>query len=306
MTLWSGEVTGAERQAFERWLAAHDEHRTAWEDIHRVDERLRAVPGVVAQVALRPGPARHATRRRALRGFAALAGAGLAVYAVRETRPWQMALADQRTARGERRELVLPDGTRVTLNTSSAITLDFSPAQRLVRLVRGELLVTTAHAAEDRDRPFVVETDEGRVLALGTRFTVRRLEDAQAGRAQVQVFEGAVAVTPRSGATPLRLEAGQQARFDAADVEAPSPVDAAALAWARGLLWAERMRLDDFLAELSRYRPGVLRCDPSVGGLLVSGVYPLADTDAVLQSIGQALPVQVRTLTRWWVRVEAR
>ena len=54
------------------------------------------------------------------------------------------------------------------------------------------------------------------------------------------------------------------------------------------------MRLDAFAAELGRYRPGLLRCDPAVAPLRVSGAFQLHDTDAVLAALPATLPVSVR------------
>ncbi|HNR11604.1 MAG TPA: hypothetical protein PKN72_10460 [Nitrosomonas europaea] len=89
-------------------------------------------------------------------------------------------------------------------------------------------------------------------------------------------------------------------------IEAAEALQISATAWTRGLLVAERMRLEDFLAELGRYRSGVLRCDPAVRDLIVSGVYSLDDTDQSLRLLAQALPVQVQTVTRWWTIVGPR
>jgi len=304
VTLWSGEASEAEQAAFQRWLAADAEHPRAWQQVQRIERQIHALPAPVAAQVLRapkPPPARRAVLRT-LGGLAV--ASGVAAYGVRQTPQWQSAMAAHRTARGERRELVLPDGTRVVLNTASAIDLHFDAAQRRVLLRAGEILVTTAHDdAAAASRPFVVQTAQGSVRALGTRFSVRQADDASA----VAVFEGAVELRPADDPNALRrLDAGQQARFDRVAVTTPEPTDAVAAAWTRGLLMAERMRLADFLAELGRYRSGVLRCDPAVAGQIVSGVYPLQDTDRVLAALAQALPIRVRYATRYWVSVGPR
>ena len=74
----------------------------------------------------------------------------------------------------------------------------------------------------------------------------------------------------------------------------------------QGVLVVERMRLDDFLVELGRYRPGVLRCDPAVGAILVSGAFPVARTDAVLDMLEETLPVRRRSLGPYWTTIAAR
>ena len=99
----------------------------------------------------------------------------------------------------------------------------------------------------------------GTVQALGTRFTVR--EDDEDAR--VAVFEGAVEIRPAGAPdAAIRLDAGQGSRFSRYRADLPTPVSEDAASWSRGVLVADAWRLDDFLAELGRYRPGLLRCDP--------------------------------------------
>lgn len=301
VTFWSGEVTQKERDGFAQWLGAAPEHAQAWAQVQRTDSRLQTLARPAAGQALRVRPS--TARRRALLGIAGLlAGGGLAAYAVRETAPWQRVLADHRSAHGERREIVLPDGTRIMLGSASAIDVHYSAGERQVRLLDGEIFITTATDASAR--PFIVHTAQGTVRALGTRFSVRQTGDW----IQVGVAQGAVEISPARGgmAARQRLDAGQQTRFGQASVDAITPLNANATAWAQGVLVAERMRLEDFLAELGRYRSGVLRCDPAVRDLIVSGVYPLDDTDHALRILAQALPLQISTATRWWVTVRAR
>ena len=64
-------------------------------------------------------------------------------------------------------------------------------------------------------------------------------------------------------------------------------------------------RLGDFIAELSRYRRGVLRCAPSVASLRLSGAFRIDGTDTILENLSQSLPVSVRFVTRYWASVEA-
>lgn len=307
VTLWSGDVTPAEQLAFERWHTAHPDHAHAWQQVQRMGQQLHHAPDPLASRVLRA--TQHAdisiTRRKLLRGLGLVAVTGVLAYSVRETSVWQTTTADYRTARGERREITLPDGSRLTLNTASAIDLRFTASERRVLLRSGEILISTAADAAPHDspayRPFIVETAEGHVRALGTRFSVRAL-DAQS---QVQVFDGAVAIAPVFASAPVRLEAGQQARFSRQRVETARPADPAAVAWSKGLLVAERLRLADFLTELARHRSGVLRCDPQVADLIVSGVYPLNDTDRILAALAQALPIRISRTTRYWVTVSA-
>ncbi|WP_255465736.1 FecR domain-containing protein [Pigmentiphaga sp. H8] len=309
VTFWSGEITPRERAAFDRWLAQDPGHARAWNQVQRTGQRVRSLTGPVEGEALRAADAarRTGTRRTLLRAMGLFTAAGVAVYTARNAPPVQSMLAEHRTRRGERQNLLLPDGTRLVLDTDTAIDLRFTAQARDVLLRAGEVFIATAPDPRGAQglppRPFSVHTRHGAVQAIGTRFAVR-LSD---GKSMVSVDEGAVRVQPRlASAGPVRLEAGQRTWFSEAAVEPPTASIPGDPAWTRGLLVAERMRLRDFLAELGRYRNGVLRCDPAVQDLVVSGVYPLDDTDLALSTLAHALPVRIDSVTRYWVTVRAR
>ncbi len=299
--LWSGEATEASRAQWQRWRAADPLHEQAWRRVEAMDARWRTqAPGLAAALV---GTAPAAGRRRALAGMAALAVTGLAAYAGHEqiaARGW---LAEVRTATGEQRRLQLPDGTQLLLNTATALDIDFSATLRRLRLHAGELLIATASDVQEPQRPFVVDTPAGRAQALGTRFTVRHDADGpQAHATRVAVFEGAVELRATGGAA-LRIAADQAAQLPAAGAAA-EPLPAPAMpAWADGVLVASDMRLDAFVDELRRYRPGLVQLASEVAGLRLSGVFPLADTDRILQALVQVLPVQVHVPVRYWVRI---
>lgn len=300
--LWSGEVTAEEQRGFEHWLARHPRHRSAWQRIERSSRRLQdltgslgpATPaGLAGEVLKSSAEAKRRARRRQLLGGLLLgAGAGACGWATQRSEVWTLARADLGTARGERLDTELPDGSRLRLNTASAVDLRFDASARRIALRLGEIEV---RAAGNDPRPFVVETHSGQVTTSAAHFVLRLFDDGPAPATQIQLFEGQAALRCQSGATEA-LQAVRQTRFDARQVLPPRAVDEHADAWTRGLLIAEARRLADFLAELGRYRPGVLRCDPSAAELRVSGVFPLRDTDAILATLATALPVRLRRL----------
>lgn len=298
-------VSDADRRRWQSWLDAGPRQRAAWHRVESISGEFRALSGLPARRALERGKATAGRRRSVLRALALLPVAGIAGWMASRHLPWQGWVAAHRTDTGERRELVLADGSRLWLNTATALDVDFSPSLRRIVLYKGEVLVTSGH--DDASpltpfRPLVVDVPQGRLTALGTRFAVRHEEG---GAVRLAVFEGAVASRPSEGGESLTLVAGQQARLFADRVEAPEPVAGYAEDWTRGMLVADGMRLGDFIAELARYRPGYLGCAPEVADLRIVGAYPLADTERILSALQATLPVRVRRPTPWWTVVEA-
>ncbi|NIE66417.1 FecR domain-containing protein [Burkholderia sp. Ax-1719] len=306
--------TPEEIDACTRWRAANPEHARAWRRAERLNAKFDVLPAKVGMSALaraERGKPRagidHARRRAALKTLSLLLVAGPTGWLAWRTTPWLVWCADARTGTGERRTLVLADGTRVELNTATALDVAFDARERRVRLDQGEILVDTAPDPQAPARPFIVQTDDGRIRALGTRFVVRDAHDLRGnGGTQVAVFHGAVEVTPADAPHLARIvAAGQETRFTADSIDPITSTDPHGSDWTRGVLFAQRVRLADFLAELSRYRPGLVRCDPAVADLPISGAFQLADTDNILAALPETLPVQVIWRTRYWVTVVA-
>ena len=59
------------------------------------------------------------------------------------------------------------------------------------------------------------------------------------------------------------------------------------------------------LGELSRYRRGVLRCDPAVAQLAVSGAFPLLDSNLALSMLQATYPLRIRRVTDFWITLAA-
>ncbi|MBW3509676.1 FecR domain-containing protein [Janthinobacterium sp. NKUCC06_STL] len=301
--LWAEDASAADADACAAWRAAHPEHERAWARLQRFARQFEALPREVARGTLAPAPRHTVGRRRALQLLGLITAGGGTALLAHETGLWQRAAGDYRTSVGETRAIALADGTQVVLDTASAIDVAYGAEERRIVLRAGAILVTSAHEATSPYRPLLVATPQGTATALGTRFSVR-LDD---GESRVAVFQGAVALEPsQDNAAPVHLQAGQQAGYTRLVVQDVTNVEDSAAAWADGSLVAERMRLDQLLAELGRYRHGVLRCDASIAGLRVTGVYSLRDTDRSLANLAASLPVQLRYRTRYWVSVGPR
>ncbi|QHF44450.1 histidine kinase [Pseudomonas sp. S35] len=295
MRLSESELSDSERAEWERWKVSSPERDRAWARAQLLQSKLGGLPPSLAMSALdRPS---HPERRAALGKLAlllALMPVGWGSWKLAQTQQWT---ADLRTRVGERRELTLADGSRITLNTDTAIDVLFDSQQRLVHLREGEILVQTA---QDASRPFLVSTRQGRMQALGTRFTVRELSS----RTHLAVLDGAVQVVLADNRqnAPLIVNAGQRTDFSAQHFGALNPADRNVGAWAQGMLMADNMRLADFVAELTRYRHGFVRYDPAIANLRISGAFPISDTQRTLNMLVQTYPVLASAhLNGYWV-----
>ncbi|MBJ9977003.1 FecR family protein [Pseudomonas sp. S75] len=300
LCLEGGDGTAHERDAFERWHAASDEHARAWFQLGMLDQR----------VATGAGPARHALlqSRAGLRQRVGKLGGGLlGMLLLGGLLAWTGApslapsywLADQRTGTGELRTLRLEDGTLLSLDTHTAVDIDYTGEHRVIVLHQGEISVETGH---HDPRPLWVRTDDGRLRPLGTRFLVKR----ESAGTRLEVLQAQVAAQPRGRSDEQVLHEGQQVLMNAQGLGLIGPVKAGADAWTRGMLVVDDVRLGDLVAELARYRSGYLGIAREVADLRVSGSFPLTDTDLALASLVPALPVKVERRTAWWVSVEPR
>ncbi|GAB7527653.1 FecR family protein [Pseudomonas sp. 3A(2025)] len=291
-----GAVDEVRIQAWQQWLRESPQNAAAWERVELLQSQWARIP---QQAALSSLSAAQAQRREVLKVLSILLAIGGAGWLAAGYVPYRALLAQQHTRGNERRTLQLEDGSQLVLNADTAVDIRFDAEQRLIQLHQGEILVQTAR--DPAQRPFIVSSEEGSTLALGTRFSVRQL----AGKTRVGVLEAAVQVRPLQSIHHVnRLVAGWQVTFDRNQVSQPERLPEGSTAWVQGLLSVNDWQLGDFLDELSRYRPGVLRCSESIRSLSISGAFRLDDTDTALENLSQSLPVKVRYLTRYWVSVE--
>lgn len=296
-------VGDADRHAWQTWHDAHEQHRWAWQQVAQVQQRLGQLPaGLAGRTLDLAGKQAAVGRRGVLKGLLLLAGTGgLGWAGYREVRegPWT---ADYHTPVGRRQALTLADGTQLELNTNTALDVRYDNNQRLLVLRQGEVMITSA--PDKAGRPLRVQTANGTVEALGTRFLVRR--DADARSTELAVYQGHVGVLPRDDIGGAMVRAGDQVRFAHPKLVLASPLDPNRDAWRKGLLIANDQMLGVFIAELRRYRTGWLKCANQVADLRISGTFRLDDTEQILRAIGKTLPVRIERRTRYWVSIEPR
>ncbi|MDO8926709.1 MAG: FecR family protein [Sideroxyarcus sp.] len=259
------DCSEADRREFEAWLAESEDRReeyrqyeALWHDL----DRLGSLP-------------KQPSRRKA----GALMGivAGLAV--VLTAANWYANLGETiSTAVGERRHVVLADGTAVDMNTGSKIRVRMDDKLRRIILVKGEVLVEVARDA----RPFEVHAADGVLRDIGTVFNVRDEGD----HANVAVLEGEVQVVLAADAS-LHLRGGQQMDYTAEGHGEVARADVAEVtAWLNGRLIFRDTPLQEVVNQINRYhsRP-VKLADDKLAALKVSGEFNSADRDGLLQAL---------------------
>jgi transmembrane sensor len=241
-------------------------------------------------------PATQLHRRGWLRYAVA---AGLVLVAV-SALTWYVARSGQyyHTPVGGLESVPMADGSKVTLNTDSAIRLAVTEKERGVLLERGEAFFDVA---KDPGRPFVVRAGSKRVIAVGTRFSVRRTSDD----VRVFVTEGTVRVegasTPDAALSEggaIFLAAGSVARAGDSGIlvqKRPLADVEDYLTWRAGYVTFRETPLAEAIAEFNRYndRKMIIR-DPEVAAIRVSGKFRSNRFEAFVRLLEQGFPIQAQ------------
>ncbi|MDR2315106.1 MAG: FecR domain-containing protein [Pseudomonas sp.] len=201
--------------------------------------------------------------------------------------------SDYATLAGERREVLLNDGSRLWLDSASEVDVDVQGATRTVRLRQGRLFADVVHDG----RPFVVHVDEAKVEVLGTRFSVSR---APAGD-EVVLLSGRVQVS--TPAQQQLLAPGQRLEVQGERVSAPETVDAERLlAWRTGQLRVREVPLQQVLQQLAGYQgKRLVLLNEQAGQRLVSGSFNLDNADSALDALVSSQQLQAHPLLGHWL-----
>jgi transmembrane sensor len=280
--------------AFEAWLAADSRHVGAYAKAESVLAQLDRA-GAAGADALRLQtclfPQKSLKRRAMLVGSVA---AGLAVAAGGAT--WLTILLrqeDYSTRIGETKEAVLSDGSLVTLNTNSRITVRYTKTRRLIHLIQGEVLFDVA---KNQKRPFIVTAGDTQVRAVGTSFTVCMLPQQPV---RVLVREGVVEIkrlqVPQE--SPVQLAANTVA---VAPPDAPISTEPVAsvrvsrdLAWREGRLAFDNEPLADAARQFARYSAIEILISPDLENQTVTGLFVSNDPVGFARAVAISLNLQL-------------
>lgn len=280
--------------AFEAWLKADPRHVGAYAKAEAVLAQLdRAGAAGADALRVQTGvPRQKGLKRRTM--LVGSAAAGLVVAAGGAT--WLTGLLQQEsysTRIGEIKEVVLADGSMVTLNTNSRIDVHYTKDRRKIHLIQGEALFDVA---KNKERPFIVTAGDTQVRAVGTSFTVRLLPQQPV---QVLVREGVVEIkrpqVPQ--ASPVRLAANTVA---IAPPDAPISTEPVArlqvsrdLAWREGRLAFDNEPLAGAAQQFARYSAIEIQISPDLENQTVTGLFVSNDPVGFARAVAISLNLQL-------------
>jgi transmembrane sensor len=308
----NGEWSVDDEAAFELWLQADERHALAYKEIGYlcglIDQHAASPELIGARKEVLASAHRRASRRwtgRAVvlrpptrRAVAAVLVAGV----VGSAGAWTLVERGvvYRTKRGERRAVILDDGSVLSLDAMSKVAVHFTKKERRLTLERGQARFDVAH---DASRPFSVTAGDRQVIATGTAFNI----DMLSPEVRVTLIEGRVIVR-RQGRSPLQpapshskavaLRAGQSlvAKEDGGATKVASADLAQATAWQQGQIVFNGEPLAQAVQRVNRYSSQKIAvADDTVGAITVSGTFNAGDTDAFIEAVNSFLPVHAVT-----------
>ncbi|WP_426993761.1 FecR family protein [Methylomonas sp. CM2] len=295
--LQDADASDDERRRFQAWYAADQRHAQAYERTRQLWSLLQLPAERVAerlQAESRPAPSPPPRAAIPFRRYLAGASAALLMMAWLLPARIQDWRSDYRTGPGQQTNVTLADGSRIMLNTDTALAIRFGARERRVVLLRGEAFF---EVAPDPAKPFIVDGGHAEARAVGTAYGVKK----SGADLAVTVAEGTVEVG--DGVAAQAVRAMQRTEFKQGRLQAPQHLtNDDSLAWRRRQVVFQQQPLSEVLAEVNRYRAGrIVAVSSELGGRIVSGVFNLGDPQAIVDALQATLNAQAAHLPGDWV-----
>ncbi|ANY87391.1 MULTISPECIES: FecR family protein [Pseudomonas] len=291
MRLHAEDCTPAEREAFNRWLAADPRHLEEYQAMLEIWDTAELLPRTATVVDFNPD-ARRTPRPRNWRPLACAATIALMALPLAGWVGWEQGWLPNHyqhvQSTDQIRQVTLSDGSVVELNLHSELRYLNFKDQRQVTLLKGEAFFKVEH---DTRHPFIVRAGTGQTQVTGTQFNVWKYED----QVKVTLVEGSVLVSSNGKGGGYRLGPGMQASYRAGDFEpalAEADDSGNSLAWRNGKLVLDNLSLAQALPVINRYLDEPLQlADDSTGTIRVSGVYSTRDVEQLVDNLPKVLPI---------------
>lgn len=290
------DVSEDDKKKFSSWLAVSVDHRLAFDRQLDQFELLGVIP--VPNTS-----AEHARERVWLAqlnfnlwGFSGAVSVCLLLLAVL-TLPFnenKEPVLHYQTAKGESKEIRLKDGSKISLNTYSSVSVYFSEQYRSLILHRGEAYF---EVAPDRERPFSVDVGDGKVVVVGTEFNIYRRDNFS----EITVTEGQISVNTLQGeahdSKSVLADAGQQVLIKSSGPQLRDTKNLyTVLDWRQQHIRFEQADLSDVVASLNRYLSEPVAVDRhELQQLKVSGGFQLQAPEASMAAIVTSLNLKIVT-----------
>ncbi|WP_294235567.1 FecR domain-containing protein [uncultured Sphingomonas sp.] len=308
LRLHEAPLSPEDQQAFSAWLAADPVHserferaRGMWsglDDLALAPELLALRRQALGAVQL-AGARRWSVRHVPMIGWMAAAAVvllvvGLAVMLHAPSRYYE-------TGIGERRTVILADGSTMMLDADTGVRVRFTEDRRELTLDHGR---ASFKVAKNPLRPFAVTSGKSMVVAVGTAFSIERLSD----QVRVALYEGRVAVLRNAAEGPApqfatvrgTRETAEQALTPGQEliVSTDTPLATLRNAAVSDRLEGGQLSFADeplliAVQRVNRYNIGKpIVVTPEASDIRISGVFNAGDIDAFLQGVVAAFPVR--------------
>jgi transmembrane sensor len=287
--LCEGEMSGAARTQFTRWLTSDPAHRVAFDQAAAAWEEVGAAESGSEMLVLRVEALESLRRARRARAGPRLLGvrtrwmlaASLVIALLCGSFVWRHPSPQQfSSAIGQRRTVVLADASSVSLDAASEVLVQYSAARRTLHLLRGR---AKFQVAKDPSRPFVVYAADRQIVATGTMFSVELVQQ----EVQVILYQGHVAVMgPGRMRSALVAGEGLTASIAMPQVQI-TPVDTArSLGWESDQLEFVNEPLASAVERVNRYaRDPISIGDAAAASERISGAFTAGDTRAFIEGV---------------------
>lgn len=298
--LRSGEATQTDYDEYRRWRYENPLHERACQRIERTLGKFQPLLAALPHEPIRQALLAPSGRRKVLQyGLGMVAVASLSSLMFNQHYPLSPLLSDVKTATAQRQQVPLSDGSMLMLNARTAVDINVRPETpvRQVALHNGGIF---ANIQPDTQRPFVIATGMGDIVALQANVNVRY----ESGGIHVGVLDNIAKITNHAGQS-LRLHAGQGVWFDRSTLYHVAVTPESETDWLHGRLEVRDRSLASVISTLRDYTPGIIRLDPAIADLRVSGNFPLDNLNYTLDSLAQTMPIAIVHTTDYWIHIRA-
>lgn len=296
----SGELNDAEHASFKQWYAdpAHASHYDAvvqfWDsaEFSIAVQRANQTPVDRTPMLITGDDKKRPQRFFNLKTWS-IAASLFFILAINFNVLNNQFSADYLTSTGEQQFLKLEDGSKLTLNTDSAVKVTFDEQYRKINLLAGEIYLDVTK--DSTGRPFRVYADNVLVEVLGTRFSVKQTSDG----ILINGHSGHIAVSTENH-PPLVITAGERIQVKTGDFLNGSFDLNQEFSWLNNRLVFKDKPLKDVITELNRYYDGkFLLTNSKAAETRITGSYSLVDPVKTVRAISKVVDLKNIQITPW-------